>query len=737
MSSAIFLFILVFIIGSLFAVGIFFFQRRSRTVSKFTAAGPAPQDPSLLKKAQAAKEKGQYSAAGEIYERLGLLQDAVGMYKKAGLYHHTARLHERQRQWGEAAAMYELSQKYEKAAHCYLQSHNYVKAAQLFQTLGKRRLAAETYERGKCFLEAARLYEQDDQPQKAGEMYVALKEYGQAAQQFEKFYSQMKKEHLSPEDKEFLTGYARRSGELYLQSNNIHAAAKIYAEADLALEAAAAYLRAGDVSKANEFAQRLSDPALVLEIYEKNGQLTRGLEIAASIHLRENRPLEAAKLWERAGNPRKAAEALEQGQRFVEAARLYEKLQETQKAISLLEKAGEFYEAGLLYQRLGQLDETFRLLERVPQDSSLRAEALLMMGRIRLQQGRLEQAREVYRQLVAELHASPADLTPYYELALVTERLGDKEEAIKLYAKILQSDPHYRDTKTRHDRLLKPEAAAELTEASSPESKDIPVPVLSNRYRLLRLIGQGGNGIVHEALDLVLNRTVAVKLLSESIGDNLSRIEDFLREARTAAILNHPNIVTIHDTGQSGSKYFIVMEYVAGESLKNVLENRTTLPLIQILNLARQICLGLDYAHRKGILHRDIKPGNILVDRDGNVKITDFGLARFATEISHERSVSGTPSYMSPEQIQGLQTDHRTDIYSFGCTLYRMVAKRPPFTQGDIYQQHLISLPAPPSTINPQIPEALDRLLLKCLEKDRQQRYSDVASLLRDLEKVL
>jgi tetratricopeptide (TPR) repeat protein len=737
MSSAIFWSILIVIIGSLLAVGIFLFQRRSRAASKPTATGPVPQDPSFLKKAQAAKEKGQYAEAGEIYERLGLLPDAIGMYKKAGLYHHTARLYERHRQWGEAAAMYELNQNYEKAARCYQQSYNFVKAAQLFQTLGKRRLAAEMYERGKCFLDAARLYEQEEQPQKAGEMYLALKEYGLAAQQFEGCYHQMKKGDLSPEEKVFLADYARRSGDLYFQANNLQAAAKIYAEADLAAEAAAAYLRLGNVSKANEFAERLSDPTEVIKIYDKNGQLTKGLEVAAAIHLRENRPLEAAKLWERAGNLRAAAEALEQVQRFKEAAQLYEQLKETQKAVSLLEKAGEFYKAALLHQRLGQLDETFRLLERITPDSPLWAEAWLMMGRIRLQQGRLDEARDVYRKLVSALPTSPMDLTPYYELALVTERLGDTKEAIALYARVLQSDPHYRDAKFRHDRLLEPQATERPAhEIGRAESEDIPTPVLSSRYRLLRMIGQGGCGTVHEALDVVLNRTVAVKLLSESTGDNLGRIEDFIREARTAAILNHPNIVTIHDTGQSGPKYFIVMEYVEGESLKDLLEDRTTLPLSQILNLVKQACLGLDYAHRKGILHRDIKPGNILVDREGIVKITDFGLARFSTETSPETVVRGTPFYMSPEQIRGLKTDPRSDIYSLGCTLYRMVAKRPPFTKGDIYQQHLKSQPPPPSTINPEIPEALNRLILKCLEKEMNQRYPDVASLLRDLEKV-
>jgi serine/threonine-protein kinase len=347
----------------------------------------------------------------------------------------------------------------------------------------------------------------------------------------------------------------------------------------------------------------------------------------------------------------------------------------------------------------------------------------------------------VYRKLVSESSATSPDLAPWYELALVTERLGDTKDAIALYEKILRSDPQYRDAKSRHARLLSPPAPAthEATvQSESPESskKETSQPVLSNRYRLVRLIGQGGSGVVHEALDLVLNRTVAVKVLSNTTTDNLKHIEEFLREARTAAILNHPNIVTIHDTGQSGSQYFIVMEHVSGESLKSHLETHLTLSISDLLSLAKQACAGLDYAHRKGILHRDIKPGNLLVDHEGIVKITDFGMARPAAETVRETTVRGTPFYMSPEQIQGLPSDYRSDIYSFGCMLYRMVAKRPPFNQGDIYQQHLHTPPAPPSTANSQVPETLNRVILKCLEKDREKRYPDVASLLRDLQKV-
>jgi tetratricopeptide (TPR) repeat protein len=737
MSSSIFWTVLVGLSGLILAAALFVFRRRSSLSPQPASIGATPQNQPELKKAQSAKDRGQYAEAGELYEGQGQIQEAIGMYKKAGLYHHTARLYEKQRQWADAGAMYELNQNYEKAGRCYQQANNFVKAAQVFLRIGKKRLAAETYERGRCYREAAHIYEQEDQLQKAGEMYANLKEYGQAAQLFDKFYRQMKKEHLSVEEKEFLTGYAKRSGEFYLRSNNVQAAAKIYAEADLIPEAVSAYLQAGDTPKADQLALRLSDAGKVMEIYEKNGQKEKGPEIAAAIYQKENRPLEAAKLWERTGNLQKTAEALEQGQRFKEAAVVYEKLKDTSKAVALLEKAGELYEAAVLCQRLGRLDDAFGLFGQIAPESPLRAEALLMRGRISLQQGRLEQAREVYRQLVSSTSPS-ADLTPWYELALVTERLGDTKEAISLYEQILRNDAQYRDVKSRHTRLSNPpvRASSETTQITPPESSKGAEPVLANRYRLVRLVGRGGSGAVHEALDLVLNRTVAVKLLSEATGDNLKQIEDFLREARTAAILNHPNIVTIHDTGQAGSKYFIVMEYVDGESLKSHLETRLSLSLSDLLGLAKQACVGLDYAHRKGILHRDIKPGNLLVDREGTVKITDFGLARSAAEASHDTVVKGTPFYMSPEQIQGLKSDFRSDIYSFGCMLYRMIVKRPPFTQGDIYQQHLNSLPIPPSTVNPEIPEALNRIILKCLEKDREKRYPDVASLLRELQMV-
>jgi serine/threonine protein kinase len=251
------------------------------------------------------------------------------------------------------------------------------------------------------------------------------------------------------------------------------------------------------------------------------------------------------------------------------------------------------------------------------------------------------------------------------------------------------------------------------------------------------LIGRGGFGVVHEGSDIILNRTVAVKILTESDEDKESGPEDFLREARTAATLNHSNIVTIYDTGRSDSKFFIVMEYVKGTTLKDLLAARPTLPLPEILGLIKQVCLGLDYAHRKGIVHRDIKPGNILVDEDGNVKITDFGLAKFISDTSIEDSVKGTPVYMSPEQVQGQRLDHRSDIYSLGCMLYRMVAKRPPFTEGNIYTHHVKTPPPPPAAFNSEIPDALNHLILKCLEKDPEQRYPDVASLLRDLEKIV
>jgi len=249
------------------------------------------------------------------------------------------------------------------------------------------------------------------------------------------------------------------------------------------------------------------------------------------------------------------------------------------------------------------------------------------------------------------------------------------------------------------------------------------------RYKLIKKVGQGGMGVVYKAEDAVLKRIVAYKILPESIKENPSVLQNFLQEAQIAAALNHPNIVTIFDTGKNGPDIYITMEYVDGISLKRYLESYTS-PISELLEIMKSICQGVAYAHQRKVIHRDLKPSNVMLLHDRTVKIMDFGLAKLLTETMVEKtSIKGTPLYMSPEQIVGEKVDTLSDIYSLGCTFYRMLTGRPPFSKGDIYYQHLHTYASSLRTINPEIPLELEKIVLKCIEKKKTLRYKSVAEI--------
>jgi serine/threonine protein kinase len=243
-----------------------------------------------------------------------------------------------------------------------------------------------------------------------------------------------------------------------------------------------------------------------------------------------------------------------------------------------------------------------------------------------------------------------------------------------------------------------------------------------SHYKILEKLGEGGMGVVYKAQDLTLDRFVALKFLPESSASSGSDVPRFLQEARAAAALNHPNICTIYGIEDVDGRQFIVMEYVDGQTLH---DKRASLSMKQAIEIGIQIADGLAAAHDKGIIHRDIKPENIMIRKDGIAQIMDFGLAKLrgVTRLTKEGSTLGTAGYMSPEQVQGHEADHRSDIFSLGVLLFEMITGQLPFKglheTAVAYEIVNVDSP-PPSAINPAIPPDLDAVVLDCLEKDRK-----------------
>lgn len=265
--------------------------------------------------------------------------------------------------------------------------------------------------------------------------------------------------------------------------------------------------------------------------------------------------------------------------------------------------------------------------------------------------------------------------------------------------------------------------------------------IIDGRYEVIEEIGRGGMAVVYLAKCLVLNRYVAIKMLRPEYRGDAEFIKRFKIEALSAASLSHPNIVSIYDVGNEGDAEFIVMEYVEGITLKQYLSAKGTLPWKEAVDSAAQICSGLEHAHKKGIIHKDIKPENIIITKEGILKITDFGIAKALNQgtITTGGLTMGSVHYFSPEQARGSITDAKTDLYSVGILLYEMVAGRRPFegeTAISVAMQHIEAEPIRPSMFNQSIPRSLESVILKAMKKNQSERYQSATEMLIDLKKV-
>jgi eukaryotic-like serine/threonine-protein kinase len=270
---------------------------------------------------------------------------------------------------------------------------------------------------------------------------------------------------------------------------------------------------------------------------------------------------------------------------------------------------------------------------------------------------------------------------------------------------------------------------------------DQPV-MLGGRYRVENELGRGGMAKVYRGQDTVLGRTVAIKILAPQYAEDQGFVQRFRREAQAAARISNQTIVSVFDTGSDDGVHFIVMEYVEGRTLADYLTGGGRIMPARAIDIAIDVARALEAAHAQGVIHRDIKPGNIMLDGQGDVKVTDFGIARVtatAETVAQTAAVLGTASYLSPEQAQGQPVDIRSDIYSLGCVLFEMVTGRPPFP-GDspvaVASKHVLEQPTPPSQINQDVSPDLDAVILRALAKNPANRYQSATEMREDLERV-
>lgn len=383
-----------------------------------------------------------------------------------------------------------------------------------------------------------------------------------------------------------------------------------------------------------------------------------------------------------------------------------------------------------LLVRERRFDEATEILQQLCQIEAFRVRALKILGLCFWQKGLHYLAWQKFQQL--PLTEEVKDIL--YRLASDMEETEQLLNARCVLEYLNEADCFYRDVDLRLKKI-------DLDSRLQSEERDASVsgPAFltfrDSRFTILEEINRGSMGIVYRAKDKVLEEIVALKVLNEYMTTDPSAVERFKREARAAKKLSHPNIVRIHDMYEYGNKKLLSMEYIQGEDVKTLLRQRKVLALEDIVLIARGVCDALAYAHQSGIAHRDIKPANIMVTTSNQVRVTDFGIAKFLLSAPDSTGtgtqILGTPLYMSPEQIRGDHIDARSDIYSFGATLYEMASGRPPFPDGNIEYHHLHTPPVPlPDSVVPPLRAAV----IRCLEKDVSRRFQTIAELRIEIE---
>lgn len=740
------------------------------------------------KRARLFERSRRFEEAGNQYLLAGDRGSAMKAFTEGGVNHRIADMLLEEGKAAEAAEYYEKGRRYEQAAVVYESISVNDRAAECYAKAGKWNKAAENFEIVPNPRRAAECYARAGDYVKAQKIYVELGDYYNAARVLEEHYLKEMKDlattqSLSPDIRKM----ALQSGKFYILARKPREAAVVLSKGAWYHEAAKAYLEAGDYKNAvNQFV-KAADFENAADVCEKAGNKTLAAKLRARFFASKGQFREAAeqlesiqdyeeaaklyqkaKMWAKTGEMfknigdyRQAAEMFAIGEKYEDAAEMYQrvgKLSEAQRMMELVddpEKAVGFYlkekkylDAARHLLKHKRIEKAIGYLQLIDPDHKEYLEACKLLGELFVEKGQFALGIKKFREGFGN-RMTKDNLEAFYEFALKLEKKNATDEALKIYEEIMGIDIKFPKIQEKvdslqHKSIIGKTVIFDKDRSVRLENGDARSPrVKEQRYQIVREIGRGGMGIVYKARDLILRRDVAFKVISENLRNNRRAIEDFYREAQATAALSHPFLLTIYDIGERNGYLYIIMEYVEGRDFEHYLRSYSQkgkfLPINVVARIFRWVCEGLEHAHGKGIIHRDIKPSNIMWTKQKQIKIMDFGLAVLMGELQKSGIIAaGTPHYMSPEQIVGGNIDHRTDIYSLGVTVFRMLTNEFPFkgTIDEIMLKHLNAVPPRVEELNPEVPECLASIVHKCMEKKPEKRFTSAGEIAYELQKI-
>jgi eukaryotic-like serine/threonine-protein kinase len=749
---------------------------RKSPVAEEAAAPSGKEGKKYLKEAAKIEEDKGPEAAGEYLLGHNMKDEAADVFLRAELFHRAAEVRFDQNRFDEAADLYKRMGKLEQAGKVYAQIGQHEDAGQCYLEAGKFSVAGEMFERAENFKEAGKCYQKigfhrhaaqaflkagaeaaaaeslvqafneeggvagAKSDQKSKEMKGVAKKAAEILVKLERFEEAesllVRSESFGPAAKiAFQTGNYKRSAELFLRVRRGDLASKALER--LGDEVGAArlmgeYLRdQGKDAEAVEYLVKAGEHGAAGDLFRK---LARFGDAGKEYFAAADYPA-AAEAFRAAGELEPAADAYAQCQKYAEAATCYGQVEKKDKQAEMLEKAGNAFEAGKLFAELHEIDSAIRMLQQIGSDDSHYGEACSILGRMFQEKGQHSLSVKKFEEAAGSETVTRANVDAFYELARAHERKGDMAGAIDIYERILSFDYHFRDVAACLERC-KAQRGKAPEDSAPPSTVPGVIPTTQKRYEIVRELGRGGMGVVYLARDSVLEREVAYKVLPEGLRGNANALKNFLREAKAAAQLNHPNIVTVYDAGESEHGLYMAMELVEGTTLKEILRQRGAVSANAAVYILRQMASALQYAHGRKVVHRDIKTANTMWTTEKHVKIMDFGLAKLMEEVRNATTlISGTPFYMSPEQTLGRDVDHRTDLYSLGVTLFELTTGELPFQKGNVPYHHVHTAPPDPRSIKPEIPEGLSKIILRCLQKAPAERFQSAKELLDELDR--